>query len=118
MMTFENPSLQDRILELQEINRSMQQLLLAQTETIKTQNQTIQNQNNQIQGMQTQLMTVIHSQIHPSGLPLVEESFPDSWEAPAQLFEDDDEDLEAIQFPDIFTTEPTEQPAITGEDSD
>jgi type IV secretory pathway VirD2 relaxase len=119
-MTFENPSLESRIVELQEINSSLQQLVLAQTETIKTQNQTIQNQNNQIQGMQTQLMTVVQMAQDRSRSALVPENFPDNWEEP-QVIEEEEDELDPIQFPDlegfITTTESSEQPAIIGDDN-
>jgi hypothetical protein len=61
-VTFENPSQESQNLELTELLKSLQALILAQTETIKTQNLTIQNQNQQIQGMQTQLMTLVNYQ--------------------------------------------------------
>jgi hypothetical protein len=103
-------------MELSQMTDSLQQLVMAQTETIKTQNQTIQNQNLQIQGMQSQLMTVIQmAQVKESGSHLVKENFPDNWEEPQSL-EEEEEILEPITFPEIFTTETSEQPAIIGED--
>jgi hypothetical protein len=43
---------------------------------------------------------------------------PEVWEAPEVLdFEDDESDLEPIEFPEIFTSVPSEQPTITGDDS-
>lgn len=108
---------EDRILELTKIQDSMQQLILAQTETIKTQNQTIQNQNLQIQGMQSQLMTVIQMAQRASPSNLDQSNFPDNWEAPEILEEEDEVDRDPIEFPDIFTSEHTEQPDIIGDDN-
>jgi hypothetical protein len=96
----------------------MQQLLLAQTETIKTQNQTIQNQNLQIQGMQTQLMTVIQMSSRQSdGSPLEPANF-ENWQEPEVLsdFEDDEDELEPITFPE-FTSAQVEQPDIIGDEN-
>jgi hypothetical protein len=45
-------------------------------------------------------------------------SFPDNWEEPEEIadFEDDEESLDPIEFPDLFTTVETEQPAIIGDE--
>ena len=122
-MTFENPSLSDQLMEAKDLQKSLQELIQAQTETIKTQNQTIQNQNLQIQGMQQQLMTVIQmSQERPSPLSLEKANFEDSWEEPEQL--EETSHLDPITFPEFLegiaeevTTDSTEQPAIIGEES-
>jgi len=62
-------------------------------------------------------MTVIQMQ-RDSGSPLAQENFPDNWEQPQVIdFEDDEEDLTPIEFPEIFTSIPSEQPTITGEEN-
>jgi CO dehydrogenase/acetyl-CoA synthase delta subunit len=109
-MPFDNPSLETRVLELQTMNSSMQQMILAQVETIKIQNQTIQNQNLQIQGMQTQLMTVIQMSQRDSPLSLELDGEPEPSE--------DDGDLEPIAFPDILSSIPIDQGDDNGDDFD
>lgn len=53
------------------------------------------------------------------GLPLEPSNYPDTWEQPMAVEEEDaDEDyeLDSIAFPEI-TSAPSEQPAIIGEES-
>lgn len=63
-------------------------------------------------------MTVIQMSQRASPSSLTPENFPDNWEEPAVLEEDaETSGLDPIEFPDIFTSTPSEQPAIIGDDS-
>ena len=66
-------------------------------------------------------MTVIQMSQQTSRLSLDQASYPDNWQQPETIEEEsldtDEESLDPIEFPDIFTPVPSEQPAIIGDEN-